>query len=365
MKNICLIVGDGLQTCAAEGLPLTELIGGGGYELTETRILHSKTPDTVKAALIDCKSGYDNTFLLCSRRGMAFAHKTLEEVFNKEFFQGSESGAGLYFEEGKALCILPLGDEGKEYLLKVCLPALDKRYGLAHAKFTMRFVGAAPEKIQGLAQAAEEYSGGRLRVISRRAYGEDTVEILYDNDTPKMLTDEVVRRFVEELGESLYALDNTSLEEQLIQLLKLRGKKIAVAESFTGGGVGRRLVSVAGASKVFVEGLNTYAVSSKQKRLGVSEYTLQSYGAVSPQTAYEMAAGLLRGGDAQVAIATTGLAGPESDESGLPVGTCCIAVGVDDKIFVSRYRLEGNRRQITETAVNYALFLACKQLKNM
>ena len=96
----------------------------------------------------------------------------------------------------------------------------------------------------------------------------------------------------------------------------------------------------------------------------MNDYTLQTHGAVSPQTAYEMAAGLLRTGDVQVAIATTGLAGPQGDGSGLPVGTCCIAVGVDDKIFVSRYKLDGNRKQITETAINYALFLACKQLKN-
>ena len=347
----------------ADGLELVELIGGSGYEVTETRILHLNTLETVKAALIDCKSGYENTFLLCSKRAVPFAHRALEEVFEKEFFQGTERETGIYFEKDKALCLLPLGEEGREYLKCVCLPALDRHYGLAHAKLTMRFVGAEQGKIQALADGAERYGQGRVRVNTKRRYGEDIVEILYDSGTPKMLTDEIARGFAQELGESLYSLDDTALEEQLVQLLKLRGKKIAVAESFTGGGVGRRIVSVAGASKVFVEGLNTYAESSKKNRLGVSEYTLQTHGAVSPQTAYEMAAGLLRAGEVQVAIATTGLAGPQSDDSGLPVGTCCIAVGVDDKIFVSRYKLDGNRKQITETAINYALFLACKQLK--
>jgi nicotinamide-nucleotide amidase len=160
-------------------------------------------------------------------------------------------------------------------------------------------------------------------------------------------------------------VEDTPLEKMLIELLRLRRKKIAVAESFTGGGVGRRIVSVSGASEVYVEGLNTYAESAKMRRLGVSEYTLRSQGAVSEQTAYEMAAGLLEQGGCDVSIATTGLAGPNSDGSGVPVGTCCIAIGLDDNVYVYRYTLQGGREEVTETAISYALFLACKQLKNM
>ena len=137
-----------------------------------------------------------------------------------------------------------------------------------------------------------------------------------------------------------------------------------MAVSFTGGGIGKRIVSVPGASEVYFEGVNTYDERAKIKRLGVSEYTLRTVGAVSDETAYEMAAGLLASGDCDVSVATTGLAGPKSDRTELPVGLCYIAVGLKEKVFVYRYKFEGTREEITETAINYALFLAYRQLKN-
>ena len=88
-------------------------------------------------------------------------------------------------------------------------------------------------------------------------------------------------------------------------------------------------------------------------------------GAVSEQTAYEMALGLLNTGDCDLAIATTGLAGPKSDRSELPVGLCCLAIGTKEKICVYQYRFDGTREEITEKAINYALFLAYKRLKDM
>ncbi len=364
MKNACLIIEDGVNSSAYGLLAFAQTITGAGYAVEETRIISVKTPDTLKASLIDFKNGYDNLFLLCKSAELGFLKKALEEVFSGEYFQGEQNGMGVYSENGKSWFLLSDGAQGESFLKGVCLPFLDKKYSLSYAKCTLRLVGADGSKLSSLIREVEELGGGKLRILRRQRYGEDRIDILYDQTAPKMLIDEAVRRFADGFGESLYALDDTPLEEQLVNLLKLRGKKIAVAESFTGGGVGRRIVGVAGASKVFVEGLNTYSEVSKMKRLGVSEYTLRSYGAVSKETAYEMAAGLLRTGDAQLSIATTGLAGPESDGSGLPVGVCCIAVGVEDKVFVSRYKLDGDRTEITETAINYALFLACKQLKN-
>ena len=97
--------------------------------------------------------------------------------------------------------------------------------------------------------------------------------------------------------------------------------------------------------------------------MGVAEYGLRTAGAVSDQTAFEMALGLLNTGDCDIAIATTGLAGPQTDRSMLPVGLCYIAVGTKEKIFVHRYKFSGSRQDITEKGINYALFMAYKQLK--
>ena len=97
----------------------------------------------------------------------------------------------------------------------------------------------------------------------------------------------------------------------------------------------------------------------------MSEFTLGTVGAVSDETAYEMASGLIATGDCDIAGATTGLAGPRSDRTELPVGLCYLAVGLKEKVYVYRHRFSGSREDITETAINYALFLAYRQLKNL
>ena len=232
-------------------------------------------------------------------------------------------------------------------------------------KTEIRCVGAKQEQIKALIARAQAIDGGKVEYRHSRRFGEDVIELSYAEDISKRLSEDVLRIFAEGLEESIYALDGTLLPAQLVWLLKLRDKKISVAESFTGGGIARKLTSVSGASEVYFEGLNTYSELSKIKRLGVSEYTLKTFGAVSEQTAYEMAAGLMATGDCDICITTTGIAGPNTDRSGLPVGLCYIAVGTQERVYVYRYKFDGSREEITETAINYALFLAYKQLKNM
>lgn len=232
-------------------------------------------------------------------------------------------------------------------------------------KTTLRCIGAKEAHVKALIARAQAFDGGQITYRYTRRYGEDVIELTYDENISKRLAEDVLRVFAEGLEESMYALENTPIAEQLVSLLKLRSKTISVAESFTGGGIARSITSVSGASAVYFEGLNTYSELSKIKRLGVSEYTLKTFGAVSEQTAYEMAAGLMATGDCDICITTTGLAGPASDKSGLPVGLCYIAVGTQERVYVYRYKFDGSREEITETAINYALFLAYKQLKNM
>ena len=236
---------------------------------------------------------------------------------------------------------------------------------MAMDQTVLRCVGAADAHIQALIARAKTVDERKITYQRTRKFDEDVLRISYDENISKRLIECVIRIFAEGLTDCLYAMDDTPLEEQLVTLLKLRGKMLSVAESFTGGGVGKRIVSVSGASEVFFEGLNTYNELSKIKRLGVSEYTLKTFGAVSDQTAYEMAAGLIQSGDCDISIATTGIAGPKSDRTMLPVGLCYIAVGTKERVFVYRYKFDGSREEITEKAINYALFLAYKQLKNI
>ena len=140
---------------------------------------------------------------------------------------------------------------------------------------------------------------------------------------------------------------------------------MAVAESFTGGRVVSEIIKNPGASAFVDEGIVSYSNESKMERLSVSKADLIKYGAVSSVVAYQMALGLLKEGKCDLAIATTGIAGPKSDDTEKPVGLCYIAVGMRDGVHTYKLNLTGNREEITETAKNTALFLAIKKLKNI
>ncbi|MDE5728853.1 MAG: CinA family protein, partial [Clostridia bacterium] len=239
---------------------------------------------------------------------------------------------------------------------------LNKKYENKFDKAFIKTVGA-PEEVVSVALGKAKKLCESLGFNVKDRFGDCTVEIVYDAALPKSVYDGVMRTLVSELKDYIYALEDITLEERLFQLLKLRRMKISVAESFTGGGVSKRLVSVSGVSEVFFEGLNTYSNEAKAERLGVETETLRRYGAVSKETAYEMAAGLIAGGNCDVAVATTGIAGPKSDNTLKPVGLLYIAVGKRDGISVFEYNLKGSRESITEMAINLALFLAYKLLK--
>ena len=101
------------------------------------------------------------------------------------------------------------------------------------------------------------------------------------------------------------------------------------------------------------------------QRLNVDKGSLIKDGAVSSIVAYKMVVGLLKTGNCDLAISTTGIAGPNSDNTSKPVGLCYIAVGMKDGVHTYKYNFKGTREKITETAKNTALFLAIKKLKGI
>lgn len=367
MKNACVVLNNGRNDFSpSDILSVTERFRSGGYAFVETRVLVCAEDKKIKNALCGLKEEYENFLVLTNAEQYAAVENILSGLFQQQTFQ-TATGTGIFGDGQKTLFLLSKthSDGTSKYVQETCLPFLDRKYGVRRDKLVIRAVGANETRVESLIARAEEIAQGKINCFHTRKFDEDVVEIVYGENVSKMLADDVLRIFAEGLSDTVYALDDTPLAKQLVQLLKIRGRKISVAESFTGGGIAKRIVSVSGASEVYFEGLNTYDEVSKIKRLGVSEYTLKTVGAVSDQTAYEMAAGLIATGDCDVSIATTGLAGPNTDRSMLPVGLCYIAVGTKERVFVYRYKFDGDRETITETAINYALFLAYKQLKNM
>lgn len=128
-----------------------------------------------------------------------------------------------------------------------------------------------------------------------------------------------------------------TLEEEVVSLLNQKGLTLTAAESCTGGLIAKRLTDVSGASAVFYGSLVTYSNRLKEKWLGVQAETLQTYGAVSAQTAREMALGARKAADADLAVAVTGIAGPNSDDTNKPVGLVFIALADKDSVTVEKY----------------------------
>lgn len=140
-------------------------------------------------------------------------------------------------------------------------------------------------------------------------------------------------------------------------LTLLAGKRLATAESLTGGGIGQAITSVSGASAVFAGGIISYTNEVKHKVLGVPVETLSTCGAVSAPVAKAMAEGARRVIGADVAVAVTGLAGPDGDEFGNPVGTVFIGYADEKTAFAREHHFTGDRAEVREQTIEAALAL--------
>lgn len=147
------------------------------------------------------------------------------------------------------------------------------------------------------------------------------------------------------------------IEFEIAKLLEQKKLHVTTAESCTGGLIAGTLVNVPGISAWFEEGYITYSNEAKEKLLGVSHTTLETYGAVSEKTAKEMAAGAAKAAGAQAAIAVTGIAGPDGGTKDKPVGlvyTGCFCKGA---VRVEKHIFDGGRREVRESSVQAALAL--------
>ena len=157
------------------------------------------------------------------------------------------------------------------------------------------------------------------------------------------------------LGDVMYGVDVSGLEEVCMALLKERGWTFATAESCTGGRVAERITALPGASQVYRGGVVSYWTSVKGAVLGVPQEILDTYGAVSEETARAMAEGARRVTGADVGVSVTGVAGPDPDERGVPVGIVYIGLATPDGTFCRKMDSGRRRRdRIQGIATNHA-----------
>ena len=257
------------------------------------------------------------------------------------------------------LVVLPNGEEFFTCCKKYVLPYLVEKTGVKK-RLVFKCFGEKIDAENTLYALKSKY-GFDFSVAED--FGDLTVTVLFKNVDAEYRN--TVREIAFALRDMCYADDEVSLSETLFTLLKLSGKKISVAESFTGGRVTQAIVKNSGASSYLVEGVVAYSNESKTARLFVPKEDIESQGAVSAKVAYKMAAGLFKSANTDVVVATTGIAGPNGDGTGVPVGRCYIAVGTTRGIHTYKFDFSGDRETVTKKGVNAALYLAAEMIKKI
>ena len=177
----------------------------------------------------------------------------------------------------------------------------------------------------------------------------------------KKSVEKIVKKLYNRISEFIIGEDNDRIENTIYECLN-SGKKpltISTAESCTGGMIASKLIEVPGISENFIESIVSYSNEAKIKRLKVKKETLEKYGAVSEEVAREMLAGL----KTDVAISTTGIAGPGGGTKEKPVGLVYIGIRVKDEVKIFRIELKGDRNKIRQRAMMHALYNLLKILK--
>lgn len=166
------------------------------------------------------------------------------------------------------------------------------------------------------------------------------------------------------LGDAVYSNDNSTLDEVAAKLLLGKGKTIAIAESCTGGLLSARLTDIPGISAVFDRALITYSNRAKVEELGVKQETLDKYGAVSEQTAAEMAVGVRRAASTDIGVSITGIAGPGGGTETKPVGLVFAALAHKDGVEVRKLDLWGSRDRIRNVTCLHVFDMLRRHLDN-
>ena len=174
----------------------------------------------------------------------------------------------------------------------------------------------------------------------------------------KNKVEKIVKKIYNKIGEFIFGEDNDRLEKKVVELLKKLNMNISTAESCTGGMLASKLIDVPGISEVFYEGVVSYSNEAKINRLGVRKEILDKYGAVSEEVAKEMVRGLTT----DVALSTTGIAGPDGGSEEKPVGLVYMGIRIKDRIYVEKRVFRGDRNKVRERTVSHTLFTLIKIL---
>lgn len=277
------------------------------------------------------------------------------------------SAVGMYVEtKGKMLAILPgPARENQPMFTEYVLPKLKAIAGEVYVKRRiLRVSGMGESAVDEIAAPIyTAYADVQTSILFNKSEVEIHIAARANNleeceTTAGKLADELAAA----LGKAVFSTNGETMEEIVGILLKERGETISVAESCTGGLVGRRLTEIPGSSAYFMEGSITYSNEAKIRTLNVSPDIIKTYGAVSAECAEAMAVGMRESAGTDHSISVTGIAGPDGGSEEKPVGTVFIGYAGARRVKSVKIVLPGDRYLIRWRASQAALDYLRRQL---
>lgn len=278
---------------------------------------------------------------------------------------GTASGC-LLEAQGKMIILLPgPPKEMQPMFSNYVLPLLKNRSSIAIKHLDIKCFGIGEselaEKIKPLlgeqdgANIATYINGGEVIVRI-------TVHEKNDKKADEKLCD-LKNKIEQRLEPYIFGYNEDKLEENLMKCLSQRHMTVATVESCTGGLIAATLINYSGASACMNEGIVTYSNEAKMKYVDVQKETLQRVGAVSEETAREMAEGIRKRAQADIGLSSTGIAGPTGGTPSKPVGLVYIGIATREATEVFKLQLNGSRQEVRQKTVKHILFQLYKKLK--
>ncbi len=281
---------------------------------------------------------------------------------------GTAPGFVALRRDGKFVACLPgVPSEMKPMLGERLVPWLIARFGLRDGIYTrtLHTIGIAESEVDARIEALfRSLENPKIAVLAHTSQVD--VKIMAkapDRSAAQALMAPVEAELRERIGPGIFGVDGETLAGALVERIVARGQTLGTAESLTGGAVAAAIVGVAGASRCFRGGIVAYDDALKESLLDVEPQLLARFGAVSEEVARAMARGACARLGTDIAVATTGVAGPGGGSSEKPVGLVYVAVAfARGEITVRRVTLPGSREEIRQRSTVAALTLLWRQL---
>lgn len=287
-----------------------------------------------------------------------------KEAIILENNNGTAPGA-IFEKDGKAIIVLPGPPKEMEPMFNNSVRKyLEKLTGYTIVSEVLRVFGIGESEAESKLQDLID-NGQNPTIAPYAKEGEVTFRITAkgkDEEEARELINPLKEEVYKRLGNLIYNTGDVSIQETVGEMLVNKNMTIGVSESCTGGLVSAKLIEYPGISSVFLEGAVTYSNEAKMRTLNVKKDTLEKFGAVSEETAIEMAEGIAKRCGSRIGVSTTGIAGPGGGTEEKPVGLVYIGVCIDGKTKVERHVFSGNRNAVRNKASMTALNMIRKSL---